>query len=284
MDNLYLLKKNLEDGTLEIFLSNLGYNEKHELLKELRNFKAKRSDFISQKQKTLITKAINDSILSDARKVHNDFMKEENRREMEELRNEKDNFNFFPNVNLNSSNQGNYINSEIQSNNSSLASNNIVENNNVDIGEIIDYINSETHRELFNCIMLDSSYMTQQLLKGKNNEKSILILVDFLVNISNSRELDRHLYWLCQNKKILNGRICNIPIIKFAELNNQQLVGKLIQLGYEDVSTEQSQNEEFIKLVFQLFENVDNKNISLSDKLSMLSDFLNNNQVKGIKR
>lgn len=142
----------------------------------------------------------------------------------------------------------------------------------VGMGEIIDYVSSNRHKNLIQGIKLDIDYLTERSAYGINEKEKLLMLADLIINYK-GKSFVNHLYWF-KDKKVLNGRICDIPLTAFAKLNSQEIVSKLILMGAEDISTKQSQSTELVESIAQLFSNEEDKRTSIQDTISTIIDLV----------
>ena len=112
----------------------------------------------------------------------------------------------------------------------------------IGIGDIINYIYSDAYNIMKEAIIYDMAYFTEKVANKKSPKELALMLMDFLL-FYEGRNSNRHLSYLCgtnprRAEKILNSMICNIPIIEFAKLNNEDLANILMQ--YDRIETKRT--------------------------------------------
>ena len=130
----------------------------------------------------------------------------------------------------------------------------------LETGDILRFINSESYRDLYYAIEYDMPFYTEKVARGKTPKELALMLTTFILNY-NQKNADRHLIFFTGmrefdiQQQVVNSRVCNIPIVQFAFLNNDSLARKLIfDFGAdENIQTPESSNPEYVSYVAELF-------------------------------
>lgn len=153
----------------------------------------------------------------------------------------------------------------------------------VGLGDLIDYINGESRKYIAQGIDLDMQYMTEKSARGSSKKELVAMLADFLLNYRGNNA-QSHLYWLGRDSKVVNGRICDIPLMTFAKLNSPELAAQLAQLGAEDIKTAQSENEDLVVSTAQVLGYGQERRSSMADTMSVLNGILGNNAEQPFKK
>ena len=153
----------------------------------------------------------------------------------------------------------------------------------VGLGDIADYIQGPSHKYISHAIDFDMQYMTENAVRGSTKKELVAMLADFILNYRGN-DVQSHLNWLANDSKVINGRICNIPIIEFAKLNNPEVVTLLSQLGAEDIKTSQSENKDAVESVAKMFGYDKERKTSMSDTISVINDILGTNAEEPFKK
>lgn len=152
----------------------------------------------------------------------------------------------------------------------------------VGLGDLIEYIHGSSRKYITLGIDLDMQYMTEKSVRSSSKKELVAMLADFLLNYKGN-EAQSHLYWLGRDPKVVNGRICDIPLMAFAKLNSPEIATQLAQLGAEDIKTTQSENKDLVVLTAQILDHGQERISSMSDTLSVLNDIFNAEQPSGRK-
>lgn len=120
-------------------------------------------------------------------------------------------------------------------------------------GEIIDYMQGEKHDDVHMGLGLDMPYMLEVALRGVSDEERLVMLVDVLLSYKGN-EVEKFLGQFFRYRNvILNGRVCDIPLVDFARLNSEEVANALLAMGCSDEKTEQSEKREIVEATAALF-------------------------------
>ena len=146
----------------------------------------------------------------------------------------------------------------------------------LETGDILRFIDSDSYSNLSYAIDLDMDYFAEKVANRKSPKELALMLTTFLLNY-NEENADIYLYYLTGanrygvKEKVINSRVCNVPIVQFAVLNNDCLARKLISdFGAdENIQTPESSNPEYVSTVAKLFGYGRKKEISISEAIKI---------------
>lgn len=147
---------------------------------------------------------------------------------------------------------------------------------NVELKDIIKYLEGPSHKKMTQALDFDMEYMTELSTNGSTKKELTTLLADFVINYKGDNA-SSHLLWLCNDNDVTNGKICNIPIIEFAKLNSPEMVDQLHQFGAEDVKDAQLENKDNVIEIAKLFGYDKKREASLSDVVSTINDMLKPN-------
>lgn len=155
----------------------------------------------------------------------------------------------------------------------------------VGYGDILDYIRSTCKNYIDHAIDFDMPNITERAVVGRSDKEKVLMLVDFIINYK-GEQIDNHMHRFNTNAddKLLNSRISNIPLLAFAKLNSDEIVEKLQSMGANDVSTEQSENEELVKATAELLKLGTGNKRTLQDTIVIVDNMIGKNAEKAFKK
>lgn len=116
---------------------------------------------------------------------------------------------------------------------------------NISLDDLVNYFynNGITHTKFSVGLELDLSFLTETTLSLRSKEEKVILLAAFLLKYKGV-DADSHLYWFKNDKDVINARICDIPLIEFAKLNNEELAQIFADIGVEE--TIQPENKNYI--------------------------------------
>lgn len=153
----------------------------------------------------------------------------------------------------------------------------------VGLGELVEYVKGSSRKYIAQAIDLDMQYMTEKSVHGSSKKELVIMLADFVLNYKGD-DAQSHLFWLGRDHNVVNGRICDIPIIKLAKLNSSEIATQLSQLGAEDVKTTQSEDRDLVASVANLLGYGRERRSSMADTMSVISDGLGINAEEPFKK
>ena len=160
---------------------------------------------------------------------------------------------------------------------------------NININELIEYLKSDLHRNMSRFIYGDiykinqyPNYLSPAALLGSGKKRNILMLADFLLNYvgfqniydpNNQENVFKALTWFWKDPRVINAKICNIPLIEFARLNSPLMTEQFILYGNDILKTVDSPNKEDIMIIANLLIRSTSSKIALENDYPILEDF-----------
>ena len=108
------------------------------------------------------------------------------------------------------------------------------------------------------------------------------MLADFLLNYigfqnvynpNNQDKLFKALTWFWKDPRVINAKICNIPLIEFARLNSPLMTEQFILYGNDILKTFDFPNKEDIMIIASLLIHSTSSKIALENDYPILEDF-----------
>lgn len=154
----------------------------------------------------------------------------------------------------------------------------------VELGDVIDYIKGPCRKYMAVAIDLDIKNMTEESIRGSSQKELLIMLLDFVLNYK-GKDAKGHLAFLTQDSKILNGRVCDIPVIEFAKLNSSEIVSLLSQLGAENIKSHKSKSKvSLIITIASILGYGQERKFSMDNAMDVIKDMLKLNTEEQFKR